>query len=184
MLQVAAKPSRPPGGRRVADAEVQRRLSCVERLLANGVSRSDIVAEVGLPARTTDSYIARVRQAWQENAQQDRESARARALERLAGLRDNLLAERAFGPAVRVEAMLIDLEGLRGGRDEAAPPESQVPAVTPPTLSIEWLRGRLPLLVLACARLAASSNDEELLKCTQDALKRSLFSLGAAEDPQ
>ena len=180
MLQLAAKPSKPPGGRRVADAEVQRRLSCVERLLANGVSRADIVAEVGLPARTTDSYIARVRQAWQESAQQDRESARASALGRLLALRERMLDARAWGPLVRVEQLICDLQGLRNGHAEPVEIQHQGSAIAAPDFSAEALRERAPLLVQACARIVAVSGDSRVVEQTRAALSCALSMLDEA----
>lgn len=164
----------------MADAEVQRRVSCVERLLANGVSRSDIIAQVGLPARTTDSYIARVRQAWQDHAQQGRESARASALGRLMALREQMVDARAWGPLVRVEQLICDLQGLRSGPVEGSEVQSNGAVTAMPILSIESLGERVPLLVQACARFAVASGDNELVEQTRAALTRSLSSLDAA----
>ena len=177
MLQLAAKPSRPPGGRRVAEAEVQRRLSLVERLLAEGVPRSDIVAQVGLPARTTDSYIARVRQAWQANALQGREGARTSALGRLMALREQMVEARAWGPLVRVEQLICDLQGLRNGQQGAVEVPGPSPGIVPPALTVEVLKERAPLLILACVRVVANSEDTSLIEHARGALTRSLSML-------
>jgi hypothetical protein len=174
MLQVAASQKRPPGGRRVSEAEVERRLGCVERLLAAGVSRADIVAQVGLPARTTDSYVARVRRAWQQHAAQDREAARASALGRLMALREQMLDARAWSPLVRVEQLICELQGLRGGPVETAAKNESAPQPTPPALCANALRERAPLLIQACGRVAAESEDNQLRQQVRAALAGSL----------
>lgn len=164
MLQVAA-PARPPGGRRVADAEVQRRLRLVEGLLAEGRSRTEMAAVTGLPLRTLDSYAKRVRSRWQRVAQTDSRDARERALDRLMALREHLFEARAWGPLVRVEQLLCELEGAW-----TPTAETSAPPIAPPPLAAESLRERGPLIVRACARLALNSGDGRLREMMRDAL--------------
>ena len=175
LLQTAATRSLPPGGSRVGQVEVQRRLTLVERLLAEGVPRTAIAAELGLARRTVDGYISRVRRAWQVGAREGHESARARALNRLMELRLRLLDARAWGPLIRLEQLLCELEGVRGGPAETAPDMATAPRLIPRALPAEALRERAPLLVEACGRAAAASQDNELKELTRCALSRALL---------
>ena len=74
-------------------------------------------------------------------------------------LRERLLAERAWSPLVRIEQLICELEGVRGGPSEAAlSAAAEVPPA--PVLSVEMLRERAPMLVQACARLVAVTADQ------------------------
>lgn len=182
MLQVAA-PARPPGGRRVADAEVARRLRLVEGLMTEGRSRTEMAAVTGLPLRTLDSYAKRVRSRWQRVAQTDSRDARQRALDRLMALREHLFEARAWSPLVRVEQLLCELEGVRGGPVEAAPSPETAVEISAPALSVEALRERAPMLVRACTTLAHDSTDEELRSRVRQALSFGVNRLDDQESP-
>ena len=92
-------------------------------------------------------------------------------------LREQMLDARAWGPVVRLEGLICDLQGLRNGRIEEGLSHSSPVAV--PSLSIEQLRERAPLLIEACARIGANTEDEELLDQIRAALSRSLARLEA-----
>lgn len=175
LLQVAASRPRPPGGRRVADAEVQRRLRIVEEQLGRGTPRAEIIASMGLPARTVDGYLRRVRDSWREGADEGRQDLRSRSLGRLMGLRERLLRARAWAPLVALERLIADVEGVRNGSDEGPQAGAALgPSMAPPAMTAEGLRERLPLLVQASARLALRSEDARLIESTRAALTRSL----------
>lgn len=116
MPQNAAK-KKPPGGRRVGKAEVERRLRFVESLLVRGHARREIVAELsrqfGASTRTADDYIRRVRDEWQKEADATASHRRAEARARLMRLRLTLEGEQAWTAIVSVERLLADLDGLR-----------------------------------------------------------------------
>lgn len=174
LLRVAATRSAPPGGRRIGGAEVQRRLKIVEKQLARGAPRSEIIASMGLPARTVDGYLRRVRESWRDDAHEGRQDLRNRSLGRLMALRSRLLEAKAWSALVALERLLTDIEGVRGGSCGSPSPTTLEPGMAAPALSAETLRERAPLLISACARLAAASEDAELLKLTRTALAHSL----------
>jgi hypothetical protein len=149
--------------------------------MTEGRSRTEMAAVTGLPLRTLDSYAKRVRSRWQRVAQTDSQSARERALDRLMALREHLFEARAWGPLVRVEQLLCELEGVRGGPVEAAPSAETAEAISAPTLSVESLRERAPMLVHACATLAHDSTDEQLRSRVCQALSRGLNRLKGQE---
>jgi hypothetical protein len=95
-------------------------------------------------------------------------------------LREQMVDARAWGPVVRLEQLICDLQGLRGGRAEPADTQGGGSEITVPALSAESLRDRAPLLVQACARIAAASEDNDLVEQTRDALSRGLSLLNAA----
>jgi hypothetical protein len=183
MLQIAANTPQPPGGRRVSNAEVQRRLVRVEGMLAKGTTRSEIVSQMGLPERTTDEYIARVQHAWRVQGQSASQDARSRAQDRLLALRERLLAERAWSPLVRVEQLLCELEGVRNG--PPGPPEAstRAPSMSPPQPTAAWISHRAALLVRAAVHLARSSESEALRHQLCEALERGLEALGDSAAP-
>ena len=158
----------------MGQAQVQRRLSKVEQLLAQGTPRSEIIELTQLRPRTADDYIRRVRDSWRTDAEESRAGIRDQALSRLITLRDRLVQAGAWGPLVNLEKLILDLEGLRGrpapdgGTDERATPV-QVPALTAGDL-----RKRAPMLISACVRVALRSDDDQLLKQTRLVLTRSL----------
>ncbi len=108
----AAKIQRVPGGRRVGKAQLQRRLNEVEKLLAKGAARSEIIELTQLRPRTADDYIRRVREAWHASAQQNRQSVRDQARDRLMLLRDRLLQAGAWGPLVSLEKRIPTLRAF------------------------------------------------------------------------
>ena len=183
MLQIAASPRQPPGGRRVTDAEVQRRLTRVESMLAKGMTRSEVVGQMGLPERTTDEYIARVRQAWRAQGESASQDARSRALDRLLALRERLLQERAWSPLVRVEQLLCELEGVRNGPPGASEAPTRAAAARPPQPTAAWISERATFLVRAAVHLARSSESEALRHQLSEALERGLEALGDSAAP-
>ncbi len=168
MLQVAAPP-RPPGGRRVSRIEVERRAKMVEEMLSAGRTRREMAQVTGMPLRTLDSYAKRVRSRWQHVAQTDSRDARERALDRLMALREHLFEARAWSPLVRIEQLLCELEGVRGG-----PAETSASSIVAPPLSVESLKARTPMLVRASARLAIASGDDGLRELVKSALSAAL----------
>lgn len=182
LLQVAATRSAPPGGRRVGGAEVERRLKIVEEQLARGAPRAEIIASMGLPARTVDGYLRRVRDSWQADARSDRQDLRSRSLGRLMGLRERLLHARAWAPLVALERLIADVEGVRSVTYDGPQAPALGASMAAPAMTVETLRERLPLLVQASARLALKSDDHRAIESTREALLRSA-SLLAAESP-
>jgi hypothetical protein len=181
MLQIAASPRRPPGGTRVAQAEVQRRLRLVEEMMAAGKTRAEMVSLTGLPARTLDGYTKRVRGQWQEQAVTESLDARGRALDRLMALRERLLAAGAWGPLVSLERLIADVEGVRGSLapSQEHPPERTLTEA--PRVTAEWIRGRADMLINGCVSLARNSTDEELRGRVRQALSRGLIGLEGQE---
>lgn len=112
----ATRKKRPPGGRRVGRGEVERRHAVVETLLADGQPRHSIVEactrQFGISARTTDDYIARVREAWAADAAIARPHRREEARSRLLRLRSTLQRAKAWASLVGVERLLVDIDGL------------------------------------------------------------------------
>ena len=174
LLQVAATRPRPPGGRRVGGAEVERRLKFVEEQLARGTPRSEIIASTGLPARTVDGYLKRVRESWRDDAHEGRQDLRGRSLSRLMALRERLLHARAWAPLVALERLIADVEGVRRVTDERPPAAASAVSMGAPPMAVEGLRERLPLLVQASTRLALGTDDIEVIDSTRAALTRSL----------
>jgi hypothetical protein len=174
LLQVAATRSAPPGGRRVGGAEVERRLKIVEEQLAGGAPRSEIIASTGLPARTVDGYLKRVRESWRDDAREGRQDLRGRSLSRLMTLRARLLEARAWSALVALERLIADVEGVRNMAPEGPEAQTSGAAMASPAMTLETLRERLPLLVLASARLALRSDDPQAIESTREALTRSL----------
>lgn len=181
MLQLAAKPS-PPGGRRVSQAEVERRQGAVAKLMAEGKTRREMVALTGLPARTLDAYTQRVREDWQAQARSNSQDARGRALDRLLALRERLLAANAWGPLVSLERLIADVEGVRGGGtpvEHVNPP----PRIAFPALSDEEMRERIPLFVRACLRLAERACDDDLDRSLRSVLVEGTAQLEQRQAP-
>ncbi|MBI4702103.1 MAG: hypothetical protein HY744_13290 [Deltaproteobacteria bacterium] len=107
---------KPPGGKRVSRAEVERRMAEVERLALEGRSRSEIVAalrELGTAPSTTDAYLARVRDRWIADGEAGRPAERERAVARLRGLSRSAEARGAFGASVAAERLAAEILGLR-----------------------------------------------------------------------
>jgi hypothetical protein len=170
LLQVAASRPAPPGGRRIGGAEVERRLKIVEEHLARGAPRSEIIAAVGLPARTVDGYLKRVRDSWRDDAHEGRQDLRSRSLSRLMTLHARLLEARAWSALVALERLITDIEGVRGGSSGSPSSATLEPGMAAPALSAETLRQRAPLLIRACARIAFESDDARLVEDTRHAL--------------
>jgi hypothetical protein len=173
----AAKIQRVPGGRRVGKAQLQRRLNEVEKLLAKGAARSEIIERTQLRPRTADDYIRRVREAWHADAQQNRQSVREQARDRLMLLRDRLLQAGAWGPLVSLEKLILDLEGLRGECAPAASNDEGAGLLSTPPLTVPSLRDRGPLLISACTRVILGSKDGRAIEQTRRALMHSLSML-------
>jgi hypothetical protein len=119
MPQNAAKnrgPKKPPGGRRVGDAEVQRRLDHADKMLREGKSRAEVVDSMvstfGLSTRAADSYIARTRERWAEDSKGVREVERGAALARLDRLSGKAEMRGQFGAAVSAEKLRAQVTGL------------------------------------------------------------------------
>lgn len=180
MLQVAASPHAPPGGKRASRAEVERRSRSIEQMLASGKTRHEMARATGMPLRTVDEYARRVRARWQEDAQAHANDARGRALRRLLALRERLLAANAWGPLVSLERLIADVEGVRGTANAGPPAETSTMSMKVRPMTAEWLRERLPLLVQAVGRLAHQSGDASLIESTRDALGQSLSMLGTS----
>jgi hypothetical protein len=174
LLQVAASRPAPPGGRRIGGAEVERRVKVVEEHLARGAPRSEIIAATGLPPRTVDGYLRRVRESWRDDALEGRQDLRCRSLDRLMALRERLLRAQAWSPLVALERLIADVEGVRRVRDERPPAAASAVSMGAPPMAVEGLRERLPLLVQASTRLALGTDDIEVIDSTRAALTRSL----------
>lgn len=112
----AAKKS-PPGGKRTTAAEVQRRLRFVEDCLSKGMARQTIVtlcrSNFNMPPRTTDDYLRRVKEAWQEVAKQSRPERLQQTRARLMLLRETLFEANAWAALMNLEKILVDVDGLR-----------------------------------------------------------------------
>ena len=125
----AAKKS-PPGGVRVGEAEVERRLAVVEELLRDGHARHEVVAAMeqrfAASPRATDDYIRRARARWATEAAATRGTARERTVARLTALARTLEAKGAWGPLVQIERLLADVLGVR------APQQVDVRTAVPP----------------------------------------------------
>ncbi len=179
MLRVAASRPAPPGGRRVGGAEVERRLKIVEEQLARGAPRSEIIASTGLPARTVDGYLRRVRESWRDDAQEGRQDLRGRSLSRLMALRERLLRAQAWSPLVALERLIADVEGVRGPPMHSDPDPRLEAEAKAPAPTAGWVRERATLLVTACVTLARDSDDGAF----RDRLRRTLVhGLEALED--
>lgn len=119
MPQVAAKTSRPPGGRRVGRAEVARRLTLVERVMLEGGGRADIARALPkIPARTLDDYVKRVRERWLADAQVERRFTRARQLRRLYCYLRVLEKKGLHREILTCETKIGELEGNELSADE------------------------------------------------------------------
>ncbi len=119
MPQLAAKnrsPTKPPGGRRVSAAEVQRRLDHAEKLLREGKPRAEVVESMtrtfGVSTRAVDSYIARTRERWASESKDVREVERAVTLARLDRLSGKAEHRGAFAAAVGAEKLKAQVNGL------------------------------------------------------------------------
>jgi hypothetical protein len=174
LLQVAATRSAPPGGRRVGGAEVERRLKIVEAQLARGAPRSEIIATMGLPPRTVDGYLKRVRESWRDDAHEGRQDLRSRSLGRLMALRTKLLEAQAWSPLVALERLIADVEGVRNVADERPRARASAVSMAVPSVTVEGLRERLPLLVQASTRFAIKTEDAQVIESTRTALAQSL----------
>jgi hypothetical protein len=177
LLQVAASRPAPPGGRRIGGAEVERRVKVVEEHLARGAPRSEIIAATGLPPRTVDGYLRRVRESWRDDALEGRQDLRCRSLDRLMALRERLLRAQAWSPLVALERLIADVEGVRNATEEGPRARALGAPRASPSITTEGLRERLPLLVQASARLALRTEDSRAIESTRAALTRSLLLL-------
>jgi len=180
MLQVAAPP-RPPGGRRVADAEVARRLRLVEGLMTEGRSRNEMAAVTGLPLRTLDSYTKRVRGRWHEQALTVSQDARGRALDRLFELRARLVEVGSWANVVSLERLITTLEGAHESSTASRERPRESTLADAPNITADWIRDRAPMLINASATLASNSADEALRSRVRQALSRGLTALEAQE---
>lgn len=118
-LQLAAKNgthTKPPGGRRVSHAEVQRRLDHADQMLREGKARADVVASMmstfGVSTRAADSYIARARERWADESKGEREVERAATLARLDRLSGKAEKRGQFGAAVSAEKLRAQVTGV------------------------------------------------------------------------
>ena len=145
-----------------------------------------MAAVTGLPLRTLDSYAKRVRSRWQDEAQTDSRDARSRALDRLMALREHLFEARAWGPLVRIEQLLCELEGVRGGAAEEPRDGASLVSARARVLSRDSMHERIPLLIQASLRLAQRERDDRLdqalrpvlLAGTADLERRQAVALG------
>lgn len=107
---------KPPGGRRVSEAEVQRRLDHADKLLREGKPRAEVVESMartfGVSTRAADSYIAKVRERWATDSKDVREVERAVTLARLDRLSGKAEGRGAFGAAVSAEKLKAQVNGL------------------------------------------------------------------------
>jgi hypothetical protein len=149
-------------------------LKIVEEHLARGAPRSEIIASTGLPARTVDGYLRRVRESWRDDANEGRQDLRSRSLNRLMSLRNRLVDASAWNALVALERLITDIEGVRGGPSGCPSSTTVEPGMVAPALSAETLRERAPLLVRACVRVAIESQDARLLEQTRQALTQSV----------
>jgi hypothetical protein len=114
-FQNAAK--KPPGGRRIGHAEHERRLQLVAQILAAGHSRAALVEmltkKFGMAERTTDDYIAAVKQRWAAAGAAQLEEHRGRMMQRLDDLGIKLEQKESWVPLVQVERLKGDILGVR-----------------------------------------------------------------------
>ncbi len=141
----------------------------------------EIIASTGLPARTVDGYLRRVRESWRDDAQEGRQDLRGRSLDRLMALRERLLRAQAWSPLVALERLIADVEGVRNATQQAPQTRALNAPRASPSITAEGLRERLPLLVQASARLALRTEDARLIESTRAALARSLSLLAARQ---
>ncbi len=106
----------PGGGRRVTEAEKQRRLDATERLMRDGASRAAIVEAMGkrfgVSPRAADEYIRRARERLSFEARGTRETERAETVARLDQLSRKAETRGAFGAAVNAERLRAQVLGL------------------------------------------------------------------------
>jgi hypothetical protein len=187
MSRHAAKQN-PPGGRRVGAAELARRLAFVERLLAHGRPRSEIVdacrARFGAAPRTTDGLIARVRAVWIQQASDDRVIERPRAIARLERRCRQLARARAWSALISAERLLCDLRGLRGdpallGGLAAAPPAQSASDMSAEEALVELGNAALVFASLARHDPRAAARAREI----RDAFNRALGEEESGESP-
>ena len=93
-----AKQSKPPGGKRRAQHEVEVIFDRVEYLMAYGMPVSKIkttlMQEMRIPPRTVEEYAKRVRTVWVADAAEERATRRERQIRRIAEHRRDLEIER------------------------------------------------------------------------------------------
>ena len=112
--------SKPKGGKRPTAAEEERRFEAVENLLTDGMSRARIVADMskrfGIAARTTDDYIAKVRDAWVANAAENMEFERAAAVKRIREISRRASEDGSYTAAIQAERLVADILGYNAPR--------------------------------------------------------------------
>ena len=107
---------KPPGGRRVSEAEVQRRLDHADKMLREGKPRAEVVesmrAAFGVSTRAADSYIAKARERWATESKDVREVECGVTLARLDRLSGKAEHRGAFAAAVSAEKLKAQVNGL------------------------------------------------------------------------
>jgi hypothetical protein len=110
----------PPGGKRVGNAEVERRARRIDELLRAGTPRSAIVADCaatfGMSARAVDDYMRRVRERWAADGAGAVDDERGATVQRLEALTRKLESKSAWSALVQAHRLLADVRGVRSAQ--------------------------------------------------------------------
>jgi hypothetical protein len=103
-----------PSGIRRAQAQIQRDMAKVKELMEEGVSRSDILAEIPkMSVRTVDRYMAHVHEQRRRDAEMAKPFEVQSSIARISVLSRKAEKEAAWGAVARFESMLLDIRGMR-----------------------------------------------------------------------
>lgn len=108
----------PRTGRRPDNASVELITDRVEELLVDGYRRADVQRLMRqehpeLAVRTVDEYIARVKERWLKEAEEQRPIEREATLRRLLATGRTLRKSKAYNANAAIERLIVDVQGLK-----------------------------------------------------------------------